>query len=94
MNVASSVLRIVGDLSWYLRLNPLASDTPEGIARWWLKADDFSMSDLTSALEHMVQAGVVEATNAADGQVRYRRTGLNARIDEQLDRFIANSRMF
>jgi hypothetical protein len=91
MNVSSSVLRIVGELSRYLRLNPLASDTLEGIAQWWLKAGDCSMSDLTRALAHMQQAGVVEATNAADGQVRYRRTGLNAGVDERLDRFIADS---
>jgi len=95
MNVASSVFRIVGNLSWYLRLNPLASDTLEGIARWWLKADDVSMSDLMNALEHMKQAGIIEATTAADGQVRYRRSGLNVGIDEKLDRFIADSsRMF
>lgn len=94
MNVSAPVARIVGVLSRYLRLNPLASDTLEGIAQWWLRTDDFSMSDLTSALDEMKQAGVIEVANAADGQVRYRRTALDARIDEQLDRFIANSRMF
>jgi hypothetical protein len=91
MNVSASVAKVVGVLSWYLRLNPLASDTLEGIAQWWLKTDDVSLSDLTSALEQMKQAGVIEVTNAADGQVRYRRTGLNARVDERLDRFIAGS---
>lgn len=91
MNVSASVVKIVGALSCYLRQNPLASDTQEGIAQWWLKSGDVSMVDLAHALQHMEQAGVIEASNAADGQVRYRRAGLNARVDEALDRFIANS---
>lgn len=91
MNVSASVAKIVGVLSCYLRQNPLASDTQQGIAQWWLKSSDVSLVDLAHALKQMEQAGVIEASNAADGQVRYRRTGLNAKVDETLDRFIANS---
>ncbi|MEO7232675.1 MAG: hypothetical protein ABJA84_00825 [Polaromonas sp.] len=91
MNVSASVARIAGVLSCYLRHNPLASDTLEGIAQWWLKTEDVALADLACALRQLEQAGVVEASNAADGQVRYRRTGLNARVDERLDQFIAGS---
>ena len=91
MDVSASVARIAGVLSWYLRLNPLASDTLEGIAQWWLSRDAFTLADLAGALRQMERAGVIEATHAADGQVRYRRTAPDARSDAQLDRFIAGS---
>lgn len=91
MNALDPVDEIVVALSRYLRLNPLASDTPEGITQWWLKSQALSPRDLSRALERMVQAGVLEATRAADGQVRYRRTALNVQVDAQLDRFIAGS---
>jgi hypothetical protein len=89
MNVSVSIAKIAGVLSWYLRVNPLASDTLEGIAQWWLPTDDFSLADLACALQQMEQSGVIEATHAADGQVRYRRAAQNAQVDAELDRFIA-----
>jgi hypothetical protein len=89
MNASDPVDEIVRALSRYLRLNPLASDTLEGITQWWLTSKDLSQADLLPALERMAQAGVVESTRAADGRVRYRRAALNATIDAQLDRFIA-----
>lgn len=89
MNATDPVDEIVRALSCYLRLNPLASDTLQGITQWWLSSHGFSQADLARALERMEQAGVVDATRAADGQVRFRRAGLNAAVDAQLDRFIS-----
>lgn len=89
MNRCDSVDEIVRALSRYLRLNPLASDTLKGITQWWLSSHNFSPAALVCALERMEQAGVVESMRAADGQVRYRRAGLNAAVDAQLDRFIS-----
>jgi hypothetical protein len=89
MNDADPIDEIVCALSRYLRQNPLASDTQEGITQWWLKSADFSQADLQHALERMRRAGVVETTSAADGRVRYRRAALNTTVDAQLDRFIA-----
>ena len=89
MNETDPVAEIVRALSRYLRLNPLASDTLEGITQWWLKSPNTSQADLLQALARMAQAGVVEASHAADGQVRYRRAALVASVDAQLDRFIA-----
>jgi hypothetical protein len=91
MDASASVARIASALSRYLRLNPLASDTVEGIAQWWLCADAFSPADLAGALRVMELATVIEAVHAADGQVRYRRTAPDARNDAQLDRFITGS---
>jgi hypothetical protein len=93
MNANDPVEEIVRALSRYLRLNPLASDTLEGIAQWWLTFDDFTDTELQQALRRLVDAGVVEAVPAADGRVRYRRTALNASVDAQLDRFIAGPRI-
>jgi len=91
MRATDPVDEIVRALSQYLRMNPLASDTLEGIAHWWLTAKDVAQADLVQALERMAHAGVVESTRAADGQVRFRRVALNATVDAQLDRFIAGS---
>lgn len=91
MNASDPFDELVRALSRYLRLNPLASDTLEGISQWWLKSHDYSQADLQRALEHMARAGVVEATRAADGQIRWRRCALSAAVDAQLDLFIAGS---
>ena len=91
MVVSASVARLAGSVSWYLRLNPLASDTLEGIAQWWLSGQACSLDDLAGALRELERAGVIEAPHAADGQVRYRRTAPDAHSDAQLDRFIAGS---
>jgi hypothetical protein len=91
MRATDPVDEIVRALSQYLRMNPLASDTLEGIGHWWLTAKDVSQADLVQALDRMADAGVVASTRAADGQVRFRRVALNATVDAQLDRFIAGS---
>ena len=72
---------LVRALAAYLRDNPFASDTAEGIHRWWLGAyGDPPLEEVRDALETMAQLGLVEATVAVDGRRRYRR---RAR-DEQL----------
>jgi DNA-binding transcriptional ArsR family regulator len=93
MNANDPVEEIFRALSRYLRLNPLASDTLEGITQWWLTFDDYSEAQLRQALQRLVDAGVVEAVPAADGRVRYRRSALDASVDAQLDRFIAGPRI-
>jgi hypothetical protein len=93
MDASDPVGEIVRAVARHLRLNPLASDTQEGIAQWWLTSQEVSEADLARALERMARAGVIESTRAADGQVRYRRAALNATVDAQLDRFIAGDRL-
>jgi Fe2+ or Zn2+ uptake regulation protein len=61
-------------LSRYLRNNPLACDSAEGIARWWLGGDTpVDDAVVKRALEQLQASGVVEVLTAADGRVRYRR---------------------
>lgn len=69
-----SVRRIADAISAYLRVNPLACDTCDGIARWWLVTDRFADGDVALALAWLESSAVVERVTAADGRVRYRRT--------------------
>jgi hypothetical protein len=71
--------KIARDIASYLRINPLACDTREGIWRWWLRGDGAEPSEVATALEWLTSEGIVEAQAAADGRVRYRRAALEAR---------------
>lgn len=92
MNASGQVDVIVVQLARYLRANPLACDTSEGIAQWWLDADGVAANELETALERLKHIGVVMRSRAADGQVRYHRAGLNATVDAGLDRLIVEER--
>lgn len=77
MPADDDVSALVRLLSRYLRDNPLACDTAEGIARWWLaSAAPVDMRLLMSALERMQATGAIEVLRAADGRVRYRRSAV------------------
>jgi hypothetical protein len=71
---------IVCALANYLRDNPLACDTADGISRWWLAAQSESTEKLLQALDWMKREGLVEEMVATDGRLRYRRRA----TDEQL----------
>ncbi len=92
MNSAGSIDVIIRALSRYLRVNPLASDTLEGIAHWWLPSMIVGADELELACRWLERAGVIEAARAADGRVHYRRPGLDSAIDARLDRLIAGER--
>ena len=65
---------LVQQVTAYLRDNPMACDTQEGIARWWLAPGTGVDSEVLSrALQWMEQQGLIESLGAADGRVRYRR---------------------
>src|SRR5262245_36430141 len=70
----NAVAELVQQISGYLRDNPLACDTQEGIARWWL-AEGTACDDhtLLRALQRLQRLELVEQLRAADGRVRYRR---------------------
>jgi hypothetical protein len=62
----------VQELTAYWLAHPHASDTLEGICRWWLSAASSSQPLVEQALQWLVERGVVVAHRAADGRVRYR----------------------
>lgn len=76
---------IIGQLARYLRANPLACDTLEGIAQWWLGTAGVAPLQLARALDRMERDGVVASLRAADGHRRFRRAALNATVDAGLD---------
>ena len=67
---------VVDALSDYLRRNPEACDTLDGIARWWLGGEWRQRTTLVQqALDGLEESGVIERVEAGDGRVRYRRRG-------------------
>jgi hypothetical protein len=89
MPVEPEIATIVQQLSRYLRGHPQASDTAEGIARWWGAGHGrASPAAVEAALDWMVTIGVVEVVDAADGRVRYRRRTDVADIDDRLDAIV------
>jgi len=74
MSADDDVSALVRLLTRYLRDNPLACDTAEGIARWWLASvAPVDSRVLMNALDRMRATGAIEMLKAADGRVRYRR---------------------
>ncbi len=60
----------------YLRTNPNAKDTAEGVEQWWLRrwGADFDQTGVTEALEHLVQRGWLTVRGSLSGHRLY---GLN-----------------
>ena len=72
-------------LAQYLRDHPHASDSAEGIRRWWLPEGlSVTLDELEKALTWMKQQGLIDDTQAADGRVRFRRIA----SDDQLDALV------
>jgi Fe2+ or Zn2+ uptake regulation protein len=65
-NVANQILK-------YLQTRPQASDTLEGIARWWIQNQRLSESVevVQQALESLKHDGMIEQQKLPDGRVVY-----------------------
>ncbi|MFG6413330.1 hypothetical protein ACG02S_05400 [Roseateles sp. DC23W] len=85
-------MTIVSHLSRYWRQHPDACDTAEGIARWWIDVEPQPVPAtlVEGALGWMSACGVVEALQAADGRVRYRRVSTDAALGARLDALVDN----
>ena len=75
MNASDPRYPAVQALMAYWIAHPLASDTLEGICRWWLNPDALPPQRVESALAWLVEGGVVVIHRAGDGRVRYRLAG-------------------
>jgi hypothetical protein len=62
----------VQELTAYWLQHPHASDTLEGICRWWLSSASIPATLVEQALTWLVEHGVVAVHRAADGRVRFR----------------------
>lgn len=75
---------LVGALARYLSRHPAASDTAEGIARWWFPdGTAVALDDVEDALQWMESRGTLIRVAAADGRVRWRRA-MGPQADAQL----------
>ena len=83
---------VVRKLALYLRRNPEACDTTEGIAQWWFDGVQFQRQELAQALAILERVGLVESMRALDGHVLYRRSRADEEIemDAKLDRLICS----
>jgi len=87
MRESPRMVAVVCALARYLRANPLACDSLEGISRWWLVAHPVTPEELVQALGWMKQQGLVEELVAADGRLRYRRRAPEAMFDAAIDAY-------
>jgi hypothetical protein len=75
------IARIASMVERYVAAHPTASDTIAGIRRWWLipapSEEDASL--LESALEHLVDRGVMTKRTLPDGNVAFSGKGLGGR---------------
>jgi len=85
MRPSSSTIDLVCVLALYLRANPLACDSVEGIGRWWLAPHSVAREELELALDLMTEQGLIEEIVAADGRQRYRRCSDDARLQAAID---------
>ena len=58
----------------YLRRNPDAGDTLEGIVKWWIGFDniELSMKDVADVLEILIQKKAINMYVIADGTAFYK----------------------
>jgi hypothetical protein len=57
----------------YLQTHPHANDSERGIYEWWLRdaGGGYSMTDVRTAIEHLVAAGDLTKRRLPDGECTY-----------------------
>ena len=75
----------------YLRRNPEAQDTLEGIVQWWLPEQHFTprVATIREALQELIDAEFISEHRGKDAQISYRITTLG--LHESDKRFQKNS---
>ena len=58
----------------YLRKNPDASDTLEGITRWWLESEriDRAVDDVSEAINVLLKQGLLKKFERSDGNLMFK----------------------
>jgi hypothetical protein len=86
MDIPPRELRtLVRTLASYLYANPNASNSADGIRRWWLdEGFVVTADDLEKALAWMKRHGLIDETVAADGRVRFRRSSSDAQLESAI----------
>lgn len=68
---AADVDTIAHEIMAYLHLNPSASDTLEGIARWWLKSGNPNLVLVQRALDCLRYSGKLIIVERSSGEIYY-----------------------
>lgn len=70
------VEEVAGVICRYLSSRPNATETVEGVAKWWMVRQRYedSVHLVQSALELLVEHGDVEKVSVAGGKVMYRKS--------------------
>jgi hypothetical protein len=63
--------RIIDDILRYIESNPAASDTAQGIAKWWLE-DKYPLSEVMEALAALVAEGLLVRRGGMNSQSVYK----------------------
>lgn len=74
MNGFPPMLKTTADeIVRYLEAHPLATDTAEGVAQWWLTGGEAALPPtlVRAALESLADAGIVSRRTLPDGTVMY-----------------------
>ena len=74
-HVDAEVEAVAAEIAEYLAARPNASDSVEGIARWWLVRQRYAtaLGTVTKALDHLVASGVVIGIVTGNGNTIYAR---------------------
>lgn len=76
---------IVRQLLMYTHANPNASDSAQGIARWWLDPRvGVDLQALAQALDFLIERGVFAERLGTDGRRSYRRIGSDTQLQQLL----------
>lgn len=73
--LAFEIQRLHDAILHYLRSNPNAADSLEGIMNWWLPKRGYAQAnteEVMLALDQLIAAGVVEKILLVDGTILYR----------------------
>lgn len=64
---------IANEIMQYLEAHPAASDTPDGIANWWMLRQRYlrGLEKVNEALEYLVAEGLVSKRLNPDGHIVY-----------------------
>ncbi len=69
--MSKSSTKVAHDILRYMRENPRAADTLEGIAEWWLR-DKYSLTKVRQMLAELVEEGLIVKLEGKDSRPIYR----------------------
>lgn len=73
---ASDIKRLQNVILQYLRSNPDAADTLEGIMNWWLpkqRYEQVNVENVYQALEQLITEGEIKKVSLLDGTTLYKK---------------------